>query len=262
MTNMHSRIYVGQVSHRRFSPRSHAFNYRLFMLYLDLDELPGLFDRFLLWSARGFNFAWFNRKDHLGDKQQSLSDSVRNTVLEETGHYPNGPIRLLTHLRYLGYGFNPVSFYYCFNAEDTSVEYVVAEVNNTPWGEQHVYVYSAPTTADKTRKLVFSSSKQFHVSPFMPMDMTYHWRLATPGEKLAVHIENHRNNQKVFDATLAMKARPINARTLNSALMRFPLMTARVVFLIYFEALRLWLKKVPIHHHSKPQEALIKGKSS
>ena len=115
---MYSKLFVGQVRHRRFVPHEHAFNYNMFMMYLDLDELPNLFDRFLLWSAHHFNLAYFARKDHMGDEQQSLKQSVINLVKEKAGIEVDGPVRLLTHLRYFGYGFNPVSFYYCFDKQD------------------------------------------------------------------------------------------------------------------------------------------------
>lgn len=232
------------------------------MAYLDLDELPNLFNRFLFWSAQGFNLAWYRRADHMGSSQEALANSIRKKVYGETGREPAGPIRLLTHLRYFGYGFNPVSFYYCFDATDSYVEFLVAEVNNTPWAEQHVYVYSVSASKRGSKKLVFRAHKQFHVSPFMPMDMDYIWRLSTPGDRLAVHIENYRSEEKVFDATLALRKKPINSINLTKVLAVFPFMTAKVVFLIYFEAMRLWLKKVPIYHHPKPEEALTKGKDS
>ncbi|MEZ5451088.1 MAG: DUF1365 family protein, partial [Thiolinea sp.] len=130
---MHSRLYVGRVNHRRYTPRPHAFSYRLFMLYLDLDELPTLFKPYWLWSVDRPNLARFRRRDHLGDPQQPLSEAVRERIEQETGRRPAGPIRLLTHFSYFGYRFNPVSFYYCFDAADQQLEYIVAEVNNTPW---------------------------------------------------------------------------------------------------------------------------------
>lgn len=144
---LHSKLYVGQVKHRRFAPVNHQFDYRMFMLYLDLDELPMLFDRFLLWSARGFNLAWFNRKKHLGEPDQDLKQSVINLVKQRSGITLEGPVRLLTHLSYFGYGFNPVSFYYCFDKSGDRLQVIVAEVNNTPgmsntamyWMQRHLH---------------------------------------------------------------------------------------------------------------------------
>jgi hypothetical protein len=249
---MHSSLYVGQVRHRRFVPVEHAFAYRLFMLYLDLDELPELFERRWLWSARRPNLAWFRRADHLGDPAVPLATAVRDLVEQSGGHRPDGPVRLLTHLRYFGYGFNPVSFYFCFNRQDTAVETIVAEVTNTPWKEQFCYVLGGDdrTSTDSARApLRYRLDKAFHVSPFMDMDIRYDWRFTRPGKHLAVHMENHRGTDKLFDATLNLQRRPVNARSLAGALLGFPLMTARVTAGIYSQALRLWLKGTPVYTH-------------
>ena len=133
---MNSRLYTGRVFHQRMRPRPHGFCYRLFMVYLDLDELPKLFDRYWLWSATRPAPAWFRRADHLGDPAQPLKEAVASLVAREGGSRPEGPITLLTHLRYFGYSMNPVSFYFCFQP-DGAIHSIVAEINNTPWGEQH-----------------------------------------------------------------------------------------------------------------------------
>lgn len=252
---MNSCIYVGQVRHRRFTPRQHEFSYTLFQMYLDLEELPTLFDRFLFWSAKRKNLAWFKREDHLGDKEKRLSESVRDHVENTTGRRPQGPIRLLAHLRYFGFGFNPVSFYYCFDREDQQLETIVAEVNNTPWGEQHLYTLPLDSVQQGQKLFRFEQDKEFHVSPFMPLDMKYKWRLSAPDEALQVHLENHKNDIKVFDATLDLVRKPISHRNLAMVLMAYPLITLKVMLGIHFEALRLWLKKVPIHPHPNKQEA-------
>jgi len=252
---MHSSLYVGQVRHRRLRPTPHAFEYRLFMLYLDLHELPELFARHWFWSDRRPNLAWFRRADHLGDPQQPLDTAVRDAVEQSGAPRPNGPIRLLTHLRYFGYCFNPVSFYFCFDERDQQVDTIVAEVNNTPWKQQYCYVLHG-SSSDQTRKARrYQLDKRFHVSPFMDMDMRYDWRFSYPGERLAVHMENHTRTHKLFDATLSLQRRPIDSATLASALLRYPLMTARVTGAIYYQALRLWLKRTPFFLHPDKKEA-------
>ena len=251
---MHSCLYEGWVKHRRFQPGRHEFRYRLFMMYLDLDELPALFDAYWLWSARGFNLAWFKREDHMPPYEDTLLGSVRR-FLRDHGHSSEGPVRLLTHLRYFGYGFNPVSFYYCFNREDTRVEHIVAEVSNTPWRERHYYLLSAEANAGDERNMRFDHDKAFHVSPFMPMSMRYGWRLSEPGEKLFVHIENYQDDARVFDAIMGLKRKPITHRNLASVLLRYPAMTFQVVYGIYWQALKLWLKKTPLYSHPNPKEA-------
>lgn len=246
---MQSKIYVGQVRHRRFTPHEHSFSYNMFMMYLDLDELPHLFDPYLFWSANRFNLACFNRREHLGNPEQPLKQAVKDLVLEKSGIALDGPIRLLTHMRYFGYGFNPASFYYCFNKQDSELQAIVVEVNNTPWGEQHCYVLPAKSNPDGNKRQRFHLSKEFHVSPFNPMDQNYDWRFTSPDEHLAVHMENWRHNEKVFDATLSLDARDINAGSLSKTLVQFPLMTMKVIGAIYYQALKLWLKRTPLYTH-------------
>ena len=251
-----SCLYVGQVRHRRFTPKEHQFSYKLFMMYLDLSELPSVFDRFWLWSIEKANIANFHRKDHLGDKQLPLDVSVRTHIEQETGRRPQGPIRLLTHLSYFGFRFNPVSVYYCYDLADENLEFIVTEVNNTPWGEQYCYVLDAkdnPSNKSHTKNKFhrFHEDKRFHVSPFMPMDMQYDWRFSTPDNSLSVHMENHQHGKKVFDATLKLKKRDMTSRNLAMALIQFPMVTMKIVIAIYYQALRIWLKKIPFINHPK-----------
>lgn len=238
---MESCIYLGSLRHRRHTPVSHDFEYPLFMLYLDLDELPALFDGNPLWSAKRPTLAWFRRADHLGASDEPLAHAVRALVATHLHRRVEGPIRLLTHLRYLGYGFNPVSFYYCYDASGERVDAIVAEINNTPWGEQHCYV------VDGLRRDSFE--KEFHVSPFMNMEQRYSWRFSAPGDTLAVHMENHADEGKIFDATLSLRREPMTTRSLNAKLVAYPLMTARVVAGIYWQAFKLWWKKCPYVAH-------------
>lgn len=252
---MHSCIYEGQVRHRRFTPRSHQFSYRMYMLYIDLAELPELFDRHWLWSAHRPNLAWFRRKDHMGDPALPLDTVIRHTIHKATGIQPEGPIRLLTQLRYFGYGFNPVSFYYCYDREDKQLQTIVAEVNNTPWGEQHYYILPANKHSGHSRHQRFQRQKEFHVSPFMPMDIDYDWRFSIPAKRLNVHMENYHEATKVFDATLLLKRAPITAGNLARVLLQYPFITGKVIGAIYWQALKLLVKKIPLYSHPNKKEA-------
>jgi hypothetical protein len=252
---MHSRIYVGQVKHCRYVPVPHAFSYSLFMLYLDLDELPVLFRKRWLWSTTRPALARFRREDHMGENTADLAAAVRRFVNNETGMTLSGPIRLLTNLRYFGYGFNPVSFYYCFDETGDRVEVIVAEVNNTPWGEQYCYILPESRNLGGTDRKRFLLDKRFHVSPFMGMNIDYDWRFTRPGETLVVHMKNYQDGERLFDATLSLKPQPVNGSTLALALIRYPFMTAKIIAAIYYQALRLWLKRVPVFAHPDQQEA-------
>jgi len=256
---LHSALFQGWVRHRRFSPARHDFLMPLFMVYLDLAELDAFFRPFrngMLWSTDQPAIARFAREDYLADSRGStacsLDAAVRDRVHAATGREPRGPIRLLTHLRYLGHIFNPVSFYYCFDESDSAVETIVAEITNTPWQDRHAYILHQPHPARARR---FTFDKCFHVSPFMPMDLTYDWAFSPPprhtGAPLTVHMNlSAADGGKVFDATLRLtrlEATPYNMRRM---LWKFPLMTTRVVARIHSEALRLWLKKVPVWPHT------------
>jgi uncharacterized protein len=239
-----SAVYEGVVRHRRFTPVEHSFEYRVFMPFLDLEELPALFDGNLLWSARRRAPARFRREDYLGDPAQPLDDAVRDLVAERTGRRPAGPVRVLAGVRTFGYLFNPVSFYYC--GEDP-VEAVVAEVTNTPWGQQHAYVLDRGDSQGSVMRA--QADKQLHVSPFNSMDQRYRWNVTEPGERLSVHIENRHEGELLFDATLSMERRELTPAALRRVLFRYPLMPLAVSARIYLNALKLKLKGVPWHAH-------------
>lgn len=255
---MESRIYEGWVRHRRKTPVENAFTYSLFLMYLDLAELPRVFERRWLWSTRRFAFARFKRSDHLGDPTRPLDECVRDLVEEKIGERPTGPIRLLTHLRYFGYAMNPVSFYYCYQPNDQQPFAVVAEVNNTPWGERHCYVIERPVRSNDGGANHVWQDKEFHVSPFMKMEMQYRWLLTPPADSLTIHIENHTDGSNPFDVTMRLKQKPITTLNLASVLLRYPIMTAKVAYAIYWQAVRLWWKGCPFVPHPKTKQSTSK----
>ena len=247
---MHSCIYEGTIRHRRFRPRPNMFQYRLFFMFLDLAELPRLFNIHPFWSYERFNIACFRRRDHFGDPTILLDQAVRDLVEDRLGSRPNGPIRLLTHLRYWGHCFNPASFYYCYDLADTGVETIIVEIHNTPWEERYCYVFGRQQNEhpiEYWRRYQFP--KSFHVSPFIDMDIHYDWRLREPDDSLNVHMIDYQGGQKLFDASLALERREINRSSLTRVLIRYPMMTGKVITMIYWQALRLIVKKTPFFTH-------------
>ncbi len=249
-----SAIYEGWVRHRRFEPVDHSFRYRFFLAYLDLAELPGVLDPYPLYSARRRAPARFRRSDYLGDPTRPLDECVRDTVAAAGAPRPNGPVRLLTGLRYLGHSFNPVSFYYCFDPTGRRVEAVVAEVENIPWGERHAYVLERGDREGQV--LVEDLEKNHHVSPLMGMDQTYSFAASEPGERLQVHIESRPRGEesKTFDATLSLRRRELSTPLMLSLLARYPAHSLGVVAKIYGQAARLKLKGARYYPHPEGAE--------
>jgi uncharacterized protein len=232
-----SCIYEGTIRHRRAEPRR-EFRHRLALFYLDLDELPGLLGGRLVASRPGP--LRFRRRDYLAPAATALDRAVRDEVQSQTGLRPDGPIRILTQLRSFGHCFNPVSFYYCLDPGAEGVQALVAEVTNTPWGERRAYVLPGGRG---------DVAKALHVSPFMGMDQRYLARTGTPGERLAVHIESLRGDQRTFDATLALRRRELSRRAAAGVAARYPFANVRVLALIYGHAIGLKLAGAPIHRH-------------
>ncbi len=223
-------------------------------MYLDLDRLDDLSGIHPFWSGGRFNLAHFRRSDHMGNQQIPLAEAIRNHVEKKNGRRPAGPVRMLAHLRYFGYCFNPVSFYYCFDAADQKVETIIAEIHNTPWGQEHVYVLSAADnmhSSPQWRRHQFK--KGFHISPFMDMGIEYDWRFRVPGKSLNVHMINYEKGQRLFDASLSLAKRPLTRRNLTRVLLHYPAMTGKVIGLIYWQALKLTLKGAPFFNH--PEKA-------
>jgi len=248
---MESALYFGWVRHRRFRPVSHEFEYPIFMAFVDVRRIPDLMQVSRLASYNRWNWASFYESDHFGDPRKPLSARIEEDAARHGLQLPNGNIFLLTHLRYLGYNFNPVSFYYCFD-RDEQLRLILAEVNNT-FGETQNYWLSPANQVGISEKVrSYKFPKTFHVSPFMGMDCRYHWTFTPPDESLVIQTNVAENSEALFDSTLRLDRQPWSARSLRHALLRFPWVTAKTIAAIHWEAAQLYFKKVPVVHHPGP----------
>ncbi len=244
-----SRLFIGDVRHRRFTPVSHQLNYNLFMPAIDLDEIQVLEKKVWGFGRKWWHWARFKREDYLG-KTGCLKTAVQDKVHELTGKRFSGRVVSVCHLRYLGLYFSPVNFYYLYD-DAGNWRYLLAEVSNTPWHETHYYAVDAESGDDGEN---WRNDKAFHVSPFNPIDQEYQWRLKPLTEKLHVHLECHKGS-KHFDATLAMSAHPFSSKKLIKQLILTPIQTVKVLVGIYWHALKLWVKGAPFYSHPKYQES-------
>jgi DUF1365 family protein len=243
-------VYSGHVRHRRSHIKSHAFTYSLFMFYVDITELANTFKTLRWCSFEKYNWFSFRRKNYFGDQSLPLDQAVRNFIAEKTGNRPDGKIFLLTQLATLGYSFNPISVYIVYKLNSDIIEMLLTEVTNTPWGVRHVYILDKP---DKIKNAVhqYTFKKTLHVSPFMEMDYTYKLNFKIDEKQLILHMDSFKNNEHHFDATLSLQRQDLNNKTMAAFMLRYPFMTFKTTLLIYWEALKLFLKKVPFHSYPK-----------
>jgi len=252
---MESAIYSGTLRHRRFRPLRHEFTYPLFLAFLDIDHIPTLMQHSPFTSYNRFNWASFHERDHFGDPSQPLRQRLSKDAAENGLCLPEGPIFLLTHLRYLGYNFNPISLFYCYDREN-ELQMVLAEVNST-FGERRNYWLSAHNRIQTPNAYTYRCRKTMHVSPFMPMNLDYRFVLTEPAGVLVAHMNTLDGEQCDFDATLRLHREPWSATSIRRALLRFPWVTGKVITAIHWEALRLFLKHAPVFTHPGKQAKRI-----
>lgn len=248
----------GTIRHRRKFPVSNEFKYRIGMLCLDLDEWTEISRHSPFFSNGRFNWLSLYREDYLDPHIPDLRTAVENRVQAGTGWRPDGQIQLITHPRYLGYVFNPVSFYLCYSpgqspAGGDTPRAILAQITNTPWKQRHVYCLECQQpqagNADQWHTERFHFSKRFHVSPFNDMEQHYQWLFSFRGPDLRIHMNVNESDRKHFDATLVVRRQPLDRKSLHESLRRFPLETLKGTGGIYWNALRLKLKGAPFYDH-------------
>jgi DUF1365 family protein len=249
---LNSGLYVGDIQHRRFSPRENIFSYNVCYFFLDLNEIVSIFRIPFLFSYDKPGILSFWRKDYLGQSSESLDTSVRNLIALKTQQTCTGPIRLLANISYFGFCFNPVCFYYCYADDGVTLQFIVSEITNTPWGEKHQQVF---TILDKKIN-TYHFPKDFHVSPFMPMEIDYTWHFKYPSEQLFVYMQDslQGSNEIIFDSTLRLDYRPLTAANVIGSFFKFPFITFKTMAAIYYQAMKLFIKRIPFYSHPSKEK--------
>src|SRR3989344_6521862 len=253
---MNSCLYKANVMHHRLSPKKHRFNYNVFMFYIDLDEVEILSKKLWMFSINKFNFFSLRDNEHLQlpidnpDKSKSIKEQITRYLSKNGVTIGKGRIMLLTNLNILGYNFNPVSFYYCYDENNLPL-CVVAEIGNT-FGEMKPFLLDKENLSDN--KYYLNTTKYFYVSPFIDHDTNFDFNLVIPDEKLNIRIDDYKNGERFFISTLTGTKKPITNSNLLWYSIRFPFLTLKIITLIHWNAIKLWLKKIPYHKKSANQD--------
>jgi hypothetical protein len=249
-----SRLYLTAVMHRRFFPVAYRFTYRVFSLLLDVDHLEQTGRRLRLLSVDRFNLLSFWRRDHGPRDGTSLRAWAERLLSDHGIALSGGKVLLLCYPRLLGYGFNPLSIWYCQH-RDGSLRAVICEVNNT-FGEHHFYLLHHQGDA-MPWPVRTELPKAFHVSPLIGMQASYRFRLSRPSERLAISIEELQDGARMLVASQTGKVRPLTDWQLSRALVRTPLMTFKVMAAIHWQALKIWLRGAPFFSKPEPPKEQV-----
>jgi DUF1365 family protein len=250
-----SALYVGGVFHTRLRPRRHRLKYRVFWLMLDLDEIDALDRRLKTFSRGRFNLMGFYDRNHGDGSGAPLRGQIVARLAEAGIDVGSGAIRLLTMPRVLGFVFNPISLYYCHQADGRLVA-MVYEVTST-FGVRHAYVIPVPTEDQAAGLIRQGAAKALYVSPFMGMEMDYVFRGRPPGETLSLAIDGRDAQGLLIATAMTGRRRPLTDRALVAAALSMPLLTLKVVAAIHWEALKLWLKRTPLTRKPAPEPGVL-----
>ena len=259
------KLFKGWVQHSRIQPKQHRFRYRYFQIWLDVKKTDELNKLSRWWSTHKFNLIHFNRQNYLPGSG-SIYDEVRKIIKNQTNETFQGDVYLLGSLSYWGHCYNPVCFYFCYT-KNQELKYVLSEIHNTPWGQRFVYVHNIDLLKQPYQDLKISShtndllsdnvrfnfDKKFHVSPFMPMDIQYDWQFKVGSQRIAISMNLLQKNKSIFNAKMILTDVALDSNTARSLAFSYPFACMKVLIAIYWQALILWLKRIPFFTHPDKQ---------
>ncbi len=234
----------GHVVHHRLAPREHRFKYAMCWLLLPLERLDAVCKANRGLSHNRFNWLSIRDRDYVNDSAQPIAEKLQNWLQQRTGQTFNGQVLLFTHPKFLGLGFNSVNFYLCH--EQQRLRYIVSEINNTPWGEKHLYLHRCD---DDAAHIEDRFDKRFHISPFIGMDIRYEWHFRLRGDRFDVHMRLHHGSGELLRVRMRTRTRPLAETSLTRFITRRPMQGVKMWLAIYWQALKLWLKGTPVHDH-------------
>jgi len=238
----------GYVIHNRRQPQRHRFKYNMCWCLFDVDDIDHWMGQSKLWKYNAWSLFCLRDRDYIKPGNQPINLKIKDYLSEETGARFSGNVFLFTHPRFMGQGFNSVNFYFCYQAQ--KLAYIVSEITNTPWGEKHLYLHDCDGAKKKPNgTLVFDFKKQFHVSPFITMDIDYCWEFLINQQQLTVKMQLYRQNVNEMNVILDTKITPLMENNINRMSLKRPFQPMKMLLGIYWQAFKLWLKKIPFYSH-------------
>lgn len=243
---------TGHVVHHRKHPKLHRFKYNMSWCLLDLKQLDSTTQNHRWFSRNAFNIVSIKDTDYIDEKNKPIESKIQDYLKSQTHQSFKGRVLLFTHPRFLGCGFNSVNFYLCY--EKDKLCHIVSEINNTPWGEKHLYFHDLKKHSQPAQNATFTFSKSFHISPFAEMDIDYTWNFQLTDQNFDVSMQLDQQGKNIMNVVLKTQLQPMTAKNQLKWLMTRPFQGVKMLSGIYWQALKIWLKGIPFFSHPESQK--------